>query len=137
MGRIPLGKALEELKHEFPYLSKVEVQAYTTTKEYIFLLVPRRQRPMLVGEGGTTADSLASKLGKRVRIIAGRDEKEIAEEILYPVKIEGIDKIFSPEGESLKVRISKEESKRLVLTQEDAEKVLTKLLTRKTVVELE
>ena len=134
---MPLGQALDELKKEVPYLSKVEDQQYSSSTDFTFLLVPRRQRPMMVGENGTTADSLAEKVGKRVRIIAGSTDKEIAEEVLYPVKISGLDTIFMPDGESLKVRICLRESKRLLLSKKDAEKVLTKLLSKKTVVELE
>ena len=92
---------------------------------------------MLVGKNGKTADTLAAKIGKRVRVIAGDDEKEIAEEVLYPVKIKGIDTVFAEKGEYHRVRITEEEAKRLVLTQKDAEKVLSKLLSKKTVVELE
>lgn len=132
-----LGKALEELKHEFPYLSNLDIHGHATSKDFTFLLVPRRHRPMLVGKNGITADALAMKLGRRARIIAGNDEHEIVEEVLYPVKVAGVDKIFSPDCETLKVRISQDEAKRLILTKREAEKVLTKLLSKKTVVELE
>jgi len=135
--QITLGQALEELKHEFPYLSKLEIKSHCASEELIFLLVPRRHRPMLVGEAGGTADCLAAKIGKRVRVIAGDNEKEIAEEVLYPVKIMGIDTVFAKDDEHFRVRITEEESKRLVLTKNDAEKVLSTLLAKKTVVELE
>lgn len=134
---IPLGRALEELKHEFPYLSKLEIRQHAASTDFKFLLVPRRHRPMLVGENGSTADALAAKIGRRVRVIAGNDEKEITEEVLYPVKVDGLDTIFDQGEERIRVRINSEESKRLVMTKKDAEKVLTKLLSKKTVLEIE
>ena len=137
LPKLPLGKALDELKRECPYLSTVEIQCHSSSEEFTFLLVPRRHRPMLVGAHGKTADALAAKIGRRVRVISGKTEHEIAEEVLYPVKITGLDKIFAEEGETFRVRISQEEGKRLELSQSDAEKVLTKLLSKKTLVQLE
>ena len=127
MKQISPLEVVEELKGEFTYLSHVNIRAHHATDDFVFFLVTKRHRPMMVGENGKTADYLASKLGKRVRIIAGNDEKEIASEVLYPAEISGIDHAYAGGDETLRIRVPISETKRVPITPREASAVLTKL----------
>jgi transcription antitermination factor NusA-like protein len=83
---------------------------------------------LLIGRHGKVAGALAKELGKPVKVIHRTgDLRTMIEELTLPVRVRGINEIFSPSGKIHRVRFFKSEAPRLPVAVEDLKKVVAYL----------
>lgn len=95
----------------------------------VALLFMRGNVGSIIGHDGTGVKELAAKFGKRIKIInVGSDIKTMIVDIINPLELLGINKLFKDGRERYKIRISKKNFMRLSFDITSLEKVLSRLL---------
>ncbi len=95
----------------------------------VVLILTKGEVGLLIGKQGKIVSELSSALGKKVRIAKMKgDTKSSIADIIMPVKLLGINKVFSEGQEVLKVRMDKRDLQHLPMDVDSLEKVLKSLL---------
>ncbi|MEM2963360.1 MAG: hypothetical protein QXW70_04030 [Candidatus Anstonellales archaeon] len=102
------------------------------------LILTRGEMGLLIGKDGKVVSELSKFLGKKVRIaeFSGDLKKTIAD-VLYPVKLIGINTIYSGGNEIYKVRIQKSRLAELPMDLVALENILKSLLKNEVRISLE
>lgn len=127
---VEIIKTLMELEESYVEFRKGEyVKSYVVNNTVIILL----RNGWEAGEIGKLVKTLSSKLNKRVKIIQSTsDYRSIVEQILSPIHIIGINRVWLPDGsEQFSITVSRRDRRRLENISE-WEKLLTKLLGKPT-----
>jgi len=90
----------------------------------------------IIGKSGKIVRAISKKIGKKVRVIGeGSDFKEIARDILAPARILGINIVYGKDGEEkYKIRVMKEDSRRLPARIDVLNNIMKELTPEKTVI---
>jgi len=90
----------------------------------------------IIGKSGKIVRAISKKVGKKVRVIGeGSDFKEIARDILAPARISGVNIVYGRDGEErYKIRVMKEDSRRLPARLDVLNNIMNQLTDEKTVV---
>jgi transcription antitermination factor NusA-like protein len=127
---IPIMKALIELEEdkEFKQLKDVTYYKAIVGKDLIVIIVKSGGADQLVLK--RAAKTLSDALGKRVQIVEQTgDLKRLAAELLSPVRINGVNTVWLPDGSTeYIVRISRYELRSLPAKIEVLEEILSKML---------
>jgi len=83
---------------------------------------------LLIGKGGRTISRLIKQLGKHVRVVReSTDLHALAEEILHPIKLVHVNKIFHEGKEKTKILIPRKLFPKLPARAQDLEKLIEKI----------
>lgn len=127
---IPVMKSLIELEEEkdFKQLKEISYVRSIVGKDLIVIIVKSGSADPLTLK--RAAKALSDLLGKRVQIVEQTgDLKRLAAELLSPVRINGVNTVWLPDGSTeYIVRISRYEIKSLPSKIEVLEEILTKML---------
>ncbi|MEM4554435.1 MAG: KH domain-containing protein [Candidatus Anstonellaceae archaeon] len=95
----------------------------------VVLILTEGEVGLLIGKDGKVVGELSAALGKKVRIAEaqGNVKKTIAD-IISPVRLLGINRVFSQGREFTKVRLPKKDLPRLPIDLQTLERVLCQLL---------
>ena len=106
--------------------------------ENIVVILTAGEPGLLIGKGGKVVSELSRALGKKVRIAEYTgDMKKTVADILLPVKLLGINTMYSKGGEYYKIKIPKPQFMQLPLDLLSLEKVLKSLLKNDVKISLE
>jgi len=95
----------------------------------VVLVLTHGEVGLLIGRQGKVVSELSSALGKKVRIAeTSGDVKKTIADIIMPVHLLGINKVFHEGKEIMKVRIARADIARLPLDINSLEAVLRSLL---------
>lgn len=128
-------KTIIELEDNYPEFRRGEyIKSYIVNATVIILL----RNSWEVNEINKLTRALSSKLNKKVKIIQSTsDYRLVIEQILSPIHIIGINRVWLPDGtEQFSITISRRDRKRLENTSE-WEKLFTKLLGKPTRIRFE
>lgn len=121
---------LYELSDSISNLEDVEIEQIITDPNVILILTAEGDAPKVVGNRGRVVKKIAEKFERPVRIIEDTTPREIAEGILSPVEVKGVNTVYKKEGEAKKVVIDEDDLRRVPFSQERF-KELTKELAGK------
>jgi len=118
------AKALHSLRRDYP----LDEAGFERTLEFVpFTAVLTKTPSALIGKGGRVAKRLAEILGKPVKIVdSGASPEKQFNELMLPVRVLGVNKVYSPAGERVKIRIRRDEAHRLPVRVQDAERLARK-----------
>ncbi|MCX6817915.1 MAG: hypothetical protein NTU57_03580 [Candidatus Aenigmarchaeota archaeon] len=103
---VRLARAVKTLASTFKVLDNITIKKVLEGSTIIVMLCCRGDRPKLVGREGVVINRLSKMMGKTVRVIEEtEDMKEFIKNIIHPVPLEGINVVYSTDGENLKVII--------------------------------
>jgi transcription antitermination factor NusA-like protein len=125
---ISVAHALHELykKH---YLEDFSFERTLIIGDNLFVFTKGDVAP-LIGKGGRIVRSLSEALGKKVRILEiTSDMKTTIKDLTYPVRLKSMSTLFTPEGETLKLVLDREDEKKLSLEKEIIKEILHKLFS--------
>ncbi|MEM4348295.1 MAG: KH domain-containing protein [Candidatus Anstonellaceae archaeon] len=95
----------------------------------VVLILTEGEVGLLIGKDGKVVGEISSALGKKVRIAEAQgDVKKTIADIISPVRLLGINKVFSQGKEFTKVRLPKKDLPRLPIDLQTLERVLCQLL---------
>lgn len=125
-------KAVAELLPGHKSLKGWKIERVFEIRSYLFIIVPKGHRTKLIGRGGKTAEALADKLRKHIRIIEKGSEPEVASRsIFYPITPASITTIYPPDSKpTLRVQIKKDDVRKLPITKAQARKVMSEATGR-------
>ncbi|AAB85706.1 unknown [Methanothermobacter thermautotrophicus str. Delta H] len=90
----------------------------------------------LIGKGGKIVKAISRAIGKKVRVVGEKsDLKSVAEDVLAPARISGINIVFGKDGEErFKIRVMREDARRVPGKLETLNNIIEMLTGEKTVV---
>ena len=95
------------------------------------LLVGRGEVKSVVGRGGKMIRELSERLQKKVRATEeGADLRKLAQDILTPARVGGVNVLYSGGEEMYRVRVSRNDLKRLPSSVETIQNLLTTLTNK-------
>ncbi|MFA4647064.1 KH domain-containing protein [Pyrococcus kukulkanii] len=112
----------------------VEFKKAVEAGDLIVLIVGEGDVPIVIGKGGKNIKFLMRELGKRVRVIEGRDikgtddVKKLAMDLLYPAGVFGVNVVYKPGGEQYyKVLVFSRDRNKLPEKAEILESILSQI----------
>ena len=104
--------------------------------DVVIIVTDKDQVGKIIGKSGKIVRAISKKVGKKIRVIGeGSDFKEIARDLLAPARISGINIVYGMDGEEkYKIRVMKEDSRRLPARLDVLNGILTQLTDEKTVI---
>ncbi|AEH24109.1 KH domain-containing protein [Pyrococcus yayanosii] len=112
----------------------VEFRKAVEAGDLVVLIVGEGDVPVVIGKGGKNIKLLMRELGKRVRVIEGReikgtdDVKKLATDLLYPAGVFGVNIVYKPGGgQYYKVLVLGRDKNKLPEKAEVLENILTQI----------
>ncbi|WP_087036449.1 KH domain-containing protein [Thermococcus litoralis] len=111
----------------------VEFKKAVEAGDLVVIMVGEGNVPLVIGKGGKNIKLLMRELGKRVRVIEGReikgtdDLKKLATDLLYPAGVFGVNVVYAPQGQYYKVLVIRRDKQKLPERQEILEDILSKI----------
>ncbi|MDN5319959.1 MAG: hypothetical protein PWP49_379 [Thermococcaceae archaeon] len=111
----------------------VEFKKAVEAGDLVVIMVGEGNVPLVIGKGGKNIKLLMRELGKRVRVIEGReikdtdDLKKLATDLLYPAGVFGVNVVYAPQGQYYKVLVIRRDRQKLPERQEILEDILSKI----------
>lgn len=104
--------------------------------EVVIIVTDKDQVGKLIGKSGKIVRAISKKVGKKIRVVGeGSDFKEIARDILAPARISGINIVYGTDGEEkFKIRVMREDSRRLPARIDVLNDIVNQLSSEKTVI---
>lgn len=125
---VKISKLLYELEEEHHIRDITFVKA-VESRSLIVIIVGEGEIGNLIGKGGKTVKFLQRALRKKIRIIEDTDDiRKIIQDLLHPARILGMNILYLPSGDKrYKVRIPKEDERRVPTNVQSAEEIISKL----------
>lgn len=134
---VEISRLLYKYRSHFP-LEEVELtQALDLGK--LVVLVTASDAGLLIGKKGRVVNTLSKDLGRKIRVVQKTgDVKRMAEELILPVRVLGMNLVYKPGGgQEYRLRIPAQEVPRLPTDLISLEAALYKLTGKKISVLLE
>lgn len=104
----------------------------------VVLIFTKGDVGVLIGKEGKVVSKLSSALGKRVRIAQhSGDVKKTISDIIMPVRLLGVNTIFSPQGDYYRVRVPKSDLYAMPIDITSLEKILKSIMDAKVEISFE
>lgn len=98
----------------------------------ILIITGKGDGGKVVGKGGAVVKSLAKKFSKSVRVVEQVGNfKEFVQSLISPAVIKGVNTVYTPQGETYKIRIPAEHKSALNVKNEDIEQIVSSLFNKK------
>lgn len=135
---VKIAKLLFELEEEH-HIRDVSFLKAVESRSLIVIIVGKGEIGNLIGKGGKTVKFLQKALKKKIRIIEDtEDKRKIIQDLLHPARVLGMNVLYLPSGEQkYKVRISKEDERRIPTNVQSAEETISKLTNLEVKIALE
>ncbi|HML04375.1 MAG TPA: KH domain-containing protein [Methanobacterium sp.] len=104
--------------------------------DVVIIVTDKDQVGKIIGKSGKIVRAISKKVGKKIRVIGeGSDFKEIARDLLAPARISGINIVYGMDDEEkYKIRVMKEDSRRLPARLDVLNGIMNQLTDEKTVI---
>ncbi|MBU6996602.1 MAG: KH domain-containing protein [Theionarchaea archaeon] len=125
---VKISKLLYQLEQEH-HIRDISFVKAVESRSIIVIIVGKGEIGNLIGKGGKTVKFLQRSLRKKIRIIEDTDDvKKIIQDLLHPARVLGMNILYFPSGEKkYKVRVPREDERRIPTTLQSAEEILSKL----------
>lgn len=101
---IGVARILLQLSVGIKSLRDITLQRAVGSDSMVVVVCAKGDAARIIGKSGLTVKRLEKELGKPVKIVeGGGDVKEFITDLLHPVPVEGINVVYRPQGEVLRV----------------------------------
>ncbi|MBN2330713.1 MAG: transcription elongation factor NusA [Candidatus Aenigmarchaeota archaeon] len=105
---IKVARALLRLSGSIKSLRDIDMQRAFESDSMLAIVCARGDAARIIGKSGLTVKKLEKELGKPVRIVeSGGDMRAFITDLLHPVPVHGINVVYRPQGEVLRVLTGK------------------------------
>lgn len=112
-------------------MEKINFKRAISTSGLIVLMVGRGEIPFAVGRGGKVVRELENQLREKIRVVEeGTQTRKLAQDILTPAKVLGVNVLYSGGKEEHRVRVPRLHLKRLPANVKGIQALLTKLTNK-------
>jgi len=131
---IDISRTLFKLSEEIPSLKTVVIHEIIPTSNSIVILTEGGDGAKVVGKNGKIVKLLAKKTGKSIRIVEKSPKfEEIVKSLDFPVKLLGVNTLFSKDGEKKKIVISQKDKGRIPFNDVSFRAIVKKLTNQEVV----
>ena len=104
--------------------------------DVVIIVTEKDQVGKIIGKSGKIVRAISKKIHKKVRVIGeGSDFKEIARDLVAPARISGINIVYGMDDEEkFKIRVMKEDSRRLPARLDVLNNIMNQLTDEKTII---
>ena len=104
--------------------------------DVVIIVTDKDQVGKIIGKSGKIVRAISKKIGRKVRVIGeGSDFKEIATDLVAPARISGINIVYGKDDEEkYKIRVMKEDARRLPAKLDVLNNIMSQLTDKKTVI---
>lgn len=128
---IKISRTLFEIAQKHRGLEKINFKHAVSTSGLTILVVGKGEIRFAVGRGGKVVRELENKLQTKIRVIEeGTQTRKLAQDILTPAKVLGVNVLYSGGKEEHRVRVPRTHSKRLPANVKGIQTLLTKLTNK-------
>lgn len=114
---VDVSRMLFEMSERIKSLKDVKMKK-AMNSEILVLVAGKGDGAKLVGKSGVVVKALAKKYEKPIRVLEEGEFRTFVQNIIQPVPLEGINTLYSSEGEVLKVRLPLSQKNRLLFSEE-------------------
>ncbi|MBI4015893.1 MAG: hypothetical protein HY362_04210 [Candidatus Aenigmarchaeota archaeon] len=101
---VEISRFLHNLAEKHTNLSDAQLKR-AVDSDILLLVAGKGHGSKLVGKGGAVVKALAKQFGKPIRVLEEGDFNSFLQSLLTPAAVVGINKLYTPTGEILRVRI--------------------------------
>jgi len=128
---VDASRVLYEFSRKNRGLNAISFKRAVGAGDLAVLLVGRGEVKSVVGRGGKMIRELSERLQKKVRATEeGADLRKLAQDILTPARVGGVNVLYSGGEEMYRVRVSRNDLKRLPSSVETIQNLLTTLTNK-------
>jgi len=128
---VDASRVLYEFSQKNRGLNAISFKRAVEAGDLVVLLVGQGEVKSVVGRGGKTIRELGEHLQKNVRATEdGADLRKLAQDILTPAQVRGVNVLYSGGEEMYRVRVPLNDSKRLPASVETIQNLLTTLTNK-------
>lgn len=128
---IKISRTLFEIAQKRRGLEKINFKHAISTSGLIVLMVGMGEIRFAVGRGGKVVRELENQLRAKIRLIEeGAQTRKLAQDILTPAKVLGVNVLYSEGKEEHRVRVPRPHLKRLPANVKEIQTLLTKLTNK-------
>jgi transcription antitermination factor NusA-like protein len=128
---VDASRVLYEFSQKNRGLRTISFKRAVGAGDLVVLLVGQGEVKSVVGRGGKTIRELSERLQKKVRATEeGADLRKLAQDILMPAHVQGVNILYSGGQEIHRVRVPGTEAKRLPASVETIQNLLTALTNK-------
>jgi len=128
---IDVSRYLNELSQKVRSLQSAKIEKVIGSSA-IIIIAAKGDAGKMVGKGGTIVKALAKKFGKSIKIIEKTGNmREFVQSLISPAMMNGINVVYTPNGEIHKLRIPIDHKKSITLEKEDMEEMVFSLFNKK------
>ncbi len=125
------SRVLYEFSQKNRGLNAISFKRAVGAGDLVVLLVGRGEVKLVVGRGGKMIRELSERLQKKVRATEeGADLRKLAQDILTPAQVRGVNVLYSGGKEMYRVRVPRNDSKRLPASVETIQDLLATLTNK-------
>jgi len=99
--------------------------------DVLLIVAAKGDGAKLVGKGGAVVKALAKQWGKSIRVLEENNFKAFTAELLLPLTVTGVNTLFTPEGEILRVRLPTNQKPRSMITPDGFSVMMQRLYGQK------
>ncbi|MGZ7069839.1 MAG: KH domain-containing protein [Methanobacterium sp.] len=102
--------------------------------DVVIIVTEKDQVGKIIGKSGKIVRAISKKIGRKIRVIGeGSDFTEVAADLVAPARISGINIVYGIDGkERYKIRIMKEDARRLPTKLDVLNDIMNQLTDKKT-----
>ncbi len=130
-AELDVSRFLHELCEKAPSLKEATIRKIVDG-DVLLVITAKGDGAKVVGKGGTVVKALAKQWNKSVRVLEEKDTKQFMLELLHPVTVLGINTLYTPGGEVMRVRVSSGHNARSVMTPEGFSSIMNQVFGKKT-----
>jgi len=116
-------KTIYQMSKNIKSLNNISIEKVLVFGDLIVIQCPKSDVPNVVGKDGRIVNSIKTCFGKQVKIIGNDDHRSMLSSLFFPAKLSGVDRIYTDNNESLRIRIEKNQLRVLPSKKEDLIKV--------------
>jgi transcription antitermination factor NusA-like protein len=115
---VELDRTLHKLSKKNPALKQAEV-VRTLDAGSLLIVAGRGSARRLIGNQGQTLREIATEMNRHIRIIEEpRDTRDLLNKLINPSALLGVNVLYTPEGETFRVRVDRSFRSRLPISEE-------------------
>ena len=99
--------------------------------DVLVIVAAKGDAPRIVGKAGAIVKALAKEFGKSIRVIEESDFKTFVQNIVSPLPVNGVNVLYTPEGEVLRVRLPVMQKNRLLISGESFSSIISIVFGKK------
>ena len=112
-------KTIYHMSKNIKSLDKISIEKVLVSDSLIVLQCPKTDVANAVGKSGRVVNGLKAHFGKQIKVIGNEDYRSMLLGLFFPAKLSGTDKLYSNNGESLRIRIEKNQLRNLPSKRDD------------------